>query len=312
MGGVAEGRWPQGEDRVPYSAIVDRPKWQWPGGARVALWVVPNIEHYEYLPPKGPRDPWPRTPHPDVLGYGLRDYGNRVGLWRMFEVMDRLGIRGTSSLNLAVFDHYPEILEACESRGWDVMAHGLYNTRYHWNLEEDAEREEIAICVEAYRRHTGRQLAGWFSPSATFTFNTPDLVAEAGIRYYCDWYHDDQPCPIKVRSGRLVTIPYQMDLNDAMTWRHHIEADEFAQMVTDHFDCIWREGAERPMTMCIALHPYIIGQPHRIRALERALEHILRHSGVWVATGAEIADWYVAKALGGVEAQLSDGSGGGK
>ena len=129
----------------------------------------PNVEHYEYLPPAGPRDPWPRTPHPDVLGYGVRDYGNRVGLWRMFDVMDHFGIRGTSSLNLAVFDHYPQILEAHEKRKWDVMAHGLYNTRYHWNMAEDAERAAIEECVESYRRHTGRQLAGWFSPAATFT-----------------------------------------------------------------------------------------------------------------------------------------------
>ena len=113
------------------------------------MWVVPNVEHYEYLPPAGPRDPWPRTPHPDVLGYGVRDYGNRVGLWRMFDVMDHFGIRGTSSLNLAVFDHFPQILEAHEKRKWDVMAHGLYNTRYHWNMAEDAERAAIAECVES-------------------------------------------------------------------------------------------------------------------------------------------------------------------
>ena len=266
---------PAGEDRVPYSPIVTRPRFAWPGGARLAVWVVPNVEHYEYLPEKGPRDPWPRTPHPDVLGYGVRDYGNRVGLWRMLEVMDHFGIRCTSSLNLAVFDHYPQILEAHEKRRWDVMAHGLYNTRYHWNMAEDAERAAIEQCVESYRRHTGRQLAGWFSPAATFTHNTPDLVAEAGIKYYCDWYHDDQPFPIRVRSGSLITIPYQMDINDAMTYRHAIEAAEFAQMVTDHFDCVYAEAASRPMVMCIALHPYIMGQPHRIRHLERALGHVI-------------------------------------
>ena len=181
-----------------------------------------------------------------MLGYGVRDYGNRVGLWRMFEVMDHFGIRCTSSLNLAVFDHYPQILEAHEKRKWDVMAHGLYNTRYHWNMAEDAERAAIEQCVESYRRHTGRQLAGWFSPAATFTHNTPDLVAEAGIKYYCDWYHDDQPFPIRVRSGSLITIPYQMDINDAMTYRHAIEAAEFAQMVTDHFDCVYAEAAQPP------------------------------------------------------------------
>jgi allantoinase len=294
-----------GEDRVPYSPIVTRPRFAWPNGARLAVWVVPNVEHYEYLPDPGPRDPWPRTPHPDVLGYGLRDYGNRVGLWRMFDVMDHFGIRCTTSLNLAVFDHYRQILEACERRKWDVMAHGLYNTRYHWNMAEDAERAAIEACVESYRRHTGRQLAGWFSPAATFTLNTPDLVAEAGIKYYCDWYHDDQPFPMRVRNGRLITIPYQMDINDAMTYRHAIEAAEFAQMVIDHFDCVYAEAAHRPLVMCIALHPYIMGQPHRIRHLERALGYVLSHSGVWAATGEEIADWYIAHGLDALEAHLA-------
>ena len=301
-----------GEDRVSYSPIVERPRFAWPGGARVALWVVPNIEHYEYLPEYRVRDPWPRMPAPDVLGYGLRDYGNRVGLWRLFEVMDHFGIRCTSSLNLAVFEHYPQILEACEARQWDVMGHGLYNTRYHWNLGEDDERAEIEKCVEIMRRRTGRMLQGWFSPSATFTQNTPDLVAEAGMKYYCDWYHDDQPTPMAVRNGSLITIPYQMDINDAMVYRHAIEADDFARMTMDHFDCVYREGADRPMVMCIAIHPYLIGQPHRIRHLEKALEHILSHSGVWLATGEEIADWYIANGLPAMKVHLRRGEGRGK
>ena len=297
---------PRGEDRVPYSALVDRPRLSWPGDARVALWVVPNIEHYEYLPPVVSRDPWPRMPHPDVLGYGLRDYGNRVGLWRMMEVMDRHKIRGTTSLSLSVYEHYPEIMRACEERGWDTLCHGVYNTRYHWGMPEDEERAVIRDCVDTFRRLTGKQLAGWFSPAATFTLNTPDLVAEAGIRYYCDWYHDDQPFPMRVRSGRLVTIPYQMDINDAMVWRHAIEADDFAQMITDHFDVVWREGAHHPRVMCIALHPYLMGQPHRIGHLDRALAHIMAHDQVWVATGAEIADWYIAHHLPVIEAHLAE------
>lgn len=282
-------------ERVPYQPITDRPRLTWPNKARVAVWVVPNVEHYEYLPPAtGGRDAWPRTPHPDVLGYGLRDFGNRVGLWRMADVTDDLGIPLTLSLNLANWLHYPEIFEASEKRGWDVMAHGLYNTRYHWGMSEDAEREAIGECVEIYRKLTGRMLRGWFSPAATWTKNTPDLVAEAGISYYCDWYHDDQPTRMNVRSGQLITLPYQMDINDAMVWRHHFGADDFAQMVIDHFDTLWREGADQGRVVCIALHPYIMGQPHRIRALERALRHVAEHDQVWMATGAEIADWYLS------------------
>jgi peptidoglycan/xylan/chitin deacetylase (PgdA/CDA1 family) len=282
-------------DRVPYSPIVTRQPLKWPGGAHVAVWVVPNVEHYEYLPsPIGIRDPWPRMPHPDVLGYATRDYGNRVGFWRMLAVLDALGIRCTVSLNLANWEHYPEIMEAMTAREWDVLCHGIYNTQYSWGLSEEQERVLIADCVDTYRRLTGKHLAGWFSPAATFTHTTPDLVAEAGIKYYCDWYHDDQPTPIRVRSGRLITIPYQMDINDAMVWRHHMEAEQFAQMIVDHFDTLWREGTEHGRVVCVALHPYIMGQPHRIRALERALRHIVEHEGVWLATGEQIADWYLA------------------
>lgn len=284
------------QERVPYQPITDRPALRWPNGARVAVWVVPNVEHYEFLPPTGqPRDPWSRTPHPDILGYGLRDYGNRVGLWRMAEVTDALDIPVTLSLSMANWLHYPEIFEASMARGWDVMAHGLYNTRYHWNMPEDEERAAINECVEIYRRLTGQQLRGWFSPAATWTDNTPDLVAEAGIDYYCDWYHDDQPTEMRVRSGRLITLPYQMDINDAMVWRHQTEADEFAQMIVDHFDTLWREGADQPRVCCIALHPFIFGQPHRIRALERALTHIRAHDAVWLATGSQIADCYLSQ-----------------
>jgi peptidoglycan/xylan/chitin deacetylase (PgdA/CDA1 family) len=283
-------------DRVPYRSIRNRPRLKWPGGARVAVWVVPNVEHYEYLPARtAARNPWPRMPHPDVLGYGLRDFGNRVGLWRMIEVTDALGIPLTLSLNLAVWEHYPEILEASIARGWDVMGHGIYNTRYHWDMPEDEERTEIEDAVATYRHFTGEQLRGWFSPAATFTRHTADLVAEAGITYSGDWYHDDQPTDIRVRRGRLISLPYQMDINDAMVWRHHIEADDFAQMAIDHFDTLWREGEDQGRVVCIALHPFIMGQPHRIRALERMLTHIVRHDGVWLATGAQIADWYLSQ-----------------
>ena len=293
-------------DRIPYSPIVSRPKLVWPDDARVAVWVVPNVEHYEYLPePIGIRDPWPRMPHPDVLGYGIRDYGNRVGLWRMMEVTDRLGIPCTLSLNLGNWEHYPEIMDACMARNWDVMCHGIYNTQYVWGATEEEERGLIADCVATYRRMTGKPLRGWFSPAATFTHNTPDLVAEAGITYTCDFYHDDQPTPIQVRQGSLISIPYQMGVNDAMVWRHHIEAEDFAQMVIDHFDTLWHEGAEIPRVVCIALHPYIMGQPHRIRHLERALRHIVDHDQVWLATGAEIADCYLAQ----MQAQTLDQEG---
>ena len=281
-----------------YSPIAGRPRFQWPGNARVALWVVPNIEHYQYLPgPTRVRNPWPRMPHPDVLGYSLRDYGNRVGVWRMLDVFDKHRIRATVSLNIANFEMFPEIMKVCEARGYDTLCHGIFNTEYLWGMTEDEERAYIADCVARFRKLTGRQLRGWFSPGVSYTTRTLDLVAEAGFTYSADLYHDDQPTPLRVRQGSLISVPYSMDLNDAVLYRYDAEGEEFARWIMDHFDTVWSEGLKIPRVMCIALHPYMMGQPHRIRHLDCALAHILAHDGVWQATGAEIADWYIAHGL---------------
>lgn len=289
---------PPHAERVDYSPITARPRLAWPGGARLAVWVVPNVEHYEYLPAKTRvRDPWPRQPHPDVLNYGIRDYGNRVGFWRTLEVLDRHEVRCTASLSLAVLEMYPEIVEAMEARRWEYMSHGLYNTRYHWNYGEQEERAAIAECVEIHRRRTGRRLRGWFSPAASYTLNTPDLVAEAGIDYLCDFFHDDQPTQIKVRSGRLISIPYGFELNDSVLHRRPQEAEDFERIGRDMFHQLWRDS-ERwgGLVMSIALHPYMMGAPHRVKYLDRLLTYLKSRDGVWWATGAEIADCYLAQA----------------
>ena len=281
------------EDRIAYSAAPLRQPFRWPGGAQIALWVAPNIEHYEYLPQKiRVRDPWPRVPHPDILGYGLRDYGNRVGVWRLMELFDRLGLRCTVSLSMAVLDMYPDIAEAMLTRRYELMSHGLYNTRYHWNITEDEERTAIQECQEIHQRHVGSVLPGWFSPAASNTWNTPDLVAEAGIGYLCDLYHDDQPTPVRVRSGELFSLPYSMEINDSIAWRRGQEAAGFARKICDEFDTLYAEGALHGKVMNIAVHPFIMGQPHRIEHLEKALQYVLGHSGVWCATGSEIIAWY--------------------
>ena len=285
-------------DRYAYLPITDRPRLVWPNGARIAVWICPNIEHYEFQPgPVRVRDPWPRTPHPDILGYATKDYGNRVGLWRMFEIMDRYDIRCTVSLNLANFEHYPEVLEACEKRRWDYMCHGVYNTHYLWNYPEDEERAFVAECVETFRRLTGRKLAGWFSPAASHTLNTPDLVAEAGIKYFCDFYQDDQPVPLRVKSNRLISLPYQMDLNDSNLYASYGEGEDFLRVARDMFDTLYREGGEsgQGRVMCLALHPFIMGRPHRHKYLDQAIAYIAGHEKVWFATGEEIADWYYAQ-----------------
>jgi peptidoglycan/xylan/chitin deacetylase (PgdA/CDA1 family) len=188
---------------------------------------------------------------------------------------------------MAVLEMYPDITEAMLERRWELMSHGLFNTRYHWNLSEDEEREAIAQCQDIHQRVAGKPLRGWFSPAASNTLATPDLVAEAGIAYLCDLYHDDQPTPICVRSGRLHSMPYSMEVNDSIAWRRGMEAQGFAQKIRDEFDTLYAEGGR---VMNLAVHPFIMGQPHRIAALGEALEYILGHSGVWFATAAEILD----------------------
>jgi allantoinase len=291
---------------IPYSPILQRPRLLWPNGARLALWVVPNIEHYEYLPKfVRRRDPWPRSPHPDVLGYSQRDYGNRVGLWRLFRLTDDLGIRCTVSLSMAVMQHFPPILEAMEQRGWEYMSHGIYNTRYHWDFSADEERAAMQEAKEIHQRLTGRPIRGWFSPAITNTLNTFELAAACGYDYTADLYHDDQPFPIPTTSGKLISIPYSVELNDALLYRRGVETEEFAGQIRDYFDTVYAEGADQGRVMCIALHPYWVGQPHRLRLFRSAMEYILAHPGVWVTTGAEIADWFNSNHLPAIEAHLA-------
>ena len=253
-------------DRVDYSPIIDRPVIKWPNGARVALWISPNVEHYEYSPDfDGNRNPWPRTPFPDVQQYSYRDYGNRVGFWRMLEPLDKYDIKCCVSLNMAVLEHFPEIAEAMVQRDWDFMSHGIYNTRFLNTFSEEQEREFYRDCIDTLRRHTGKQLKGMLGPAISATAATPDLMAEAGLIYHTDWVHDDQPVPIKVKSGKLISVPYSIELNDSSVLRdNHYEGDYFARICKDQFDRLYEEGAESGRVMCIALHPFLIGQPHRI------------------------------------------------
>ena len=280
--------------RVDYSPIVDRPPIRWPGGARVAFWVSPNIEHYEYEPEfDGTKNPWPRTPYPDVQQYGYRDYGNRVGFWRMVEVLDAHKVKACVSLNLAVLEHYPEIAAAMVERDYDFMSHGLYNTRYFDTYDEATEWAFYQDCIATLERHTGKRLLGMLGPAVSGTARTPDLMAKAGLIYHTDWIHDDQPVPIKVESGKLVSVPYSFELNDVPVFRQHYESEYFVEICKAQFDQLYAEGAESGRVMCIALHPYLIGQPHRIRYLDEILSYILSHEGVWQTTADEIARHYI-------------------
>jgi peptidoglycan/xylan/chitin deacetylase (PgdA/CDA1 family) len=277
-------------DYAPYSG---RPRIVWPGGARIAVWLAPNIEHYELEPPDNPRKtPWVR-PVPDVLNYSHRDYGNRVGFWRMADVMAKHGVRGSVSLNVAVCDHYPEIIERCCELGWELFSHGTYNTRYFYDLSEDQQRAVIADSRETILKYSGQSLDGWLTPAITNDETTQHVLAEEGIKYTLDMVHDDQPMPVKVRNGRLISVPYSLEVNDVPLFQNrNTPVERYTAMVKAQFDQLYAEGAESGTVMCMPLHPFLIGQPQRIAALDEALAHIVAHDGVWLATGREIAAWY--------------------
>jgi allantoinase len=283
-------------DRIPYSPIVDRSALNWPGGSSVAVWVVPNVEHYEYLPPSGAVDPYPRTPHPDVRKYAYHDYGNRVGFWRLLEVLDRYQVPATVSLNVAVLDHYPQVAEAMVERGWEFMSHGLYNTRYLTGLDEPSEREFLELCNQVLERRVGRRFAGMLGPNITGNTWTPDLMAEAGMTYHADWVHDERPSPLLTsRAHRMVALPYSYELNDApLLMRSYVEVDEYARRCIAQFDRLSKDAIKdgSGRLMALPLHPFAIGQPHRIDGLDRVLHHLRSH-GAWIAQASEIVAHYL-------------------
>ncbi|MCH8074879.1 MAG: polysaccharide deacetylase family protein [SAR324 cluster bacterium] len=276
-----------------YWPYVDRPKITWPNGARVAFWVAPNIEFYEMAPPINPTWTPPGRPVPDVMYYSQRDFGNRVGVWRMMEAMDRCGVRGSISLNIALCDHHPEIIEECAKRDWEFFSHGIYNTRFTYGMSEAQEREFIEDAFASVEKYTGQRLAGWLSPALTNTERTLELLAEYGIKYTCDLFQDDQPQPLKVNSGRLISMPYSLEMNDIIVYNFDLSSPRhYAKVIRAQFEQLYEEGAESGTVMCIPLHPFLVGQAHRIAAFEEALAYITGHEKVWVTTGREIADWY--------------------
>jgi len=274
---------------------VGRPPIRWPDGARVAFWVAPNVEFYQLDPPAPAVQPstlW--RPSPDLLNYGIRDYGNRAGFWRMLRLFDELGVRASVSLNAAVCDHLPEVTRAMVDRGWELFSHGIYNSQYLYGLSEAEELAVIEDVRSTIHRVSGQTLDGWLSPALTNTPRTIELLARCGIRYTLDLFHDDQPQPVRVRHGRLISLPYSLEVND-WTGLHTTRGTprQYAEAIKAQFDRLYQEGAESGTVMCLPLHPFLIGVPHRVRALADAIEYILGHPGVWHATGREIAAWYL-------------------
>ncbi len=278
--------------RFDYQAINQRGNYVWPNGARLAVYLGFNLEHFAFGEGMG-ASIGPASPEPDVLNYAWREYGNRVGAWRCLELFDQLGFPTGALINTALYDHCPELVEALVMRGDELIGHGHSNAERQGVLSEAAEAALLVHCRDRMQSHSGQAAQGWLSPWISESRLTPDLLAEAGYRYTLNWCHDDQPVRMRTRNGQCFwAIPYPQELNDIpMIVARQMDAKDFAQMIIDNFDEMQGQATKQPLVMGIALHPYLMGQPYRLRHLRRALAHIAkaRDAGnIWITTPGAI------------------------
>ncbi len=283
--------------RYGYSAIETRPNYDWPEGKRLAFYIGLNVEHFAFLTGRG-ADPFQRPNTPQTQrNFAWRDYGLRVGIWRVFQMLDDLKLPATILLNSLVCENYPEVTERMKQRGDDICAHGRTNAETIAGLWEHDEARLIAETTETITRHFGTRPLGWMGPAAAENKVTPDLLVEAGYTHSLGWPVDDQPIWMRTRSGPLLSVPYPMELNDIGTTvnRDHT-GREFADMVVDQFDELLEQSRQQPLVMSVALHPFICGQPFRLRPLRQALKHCIEHQNkdkVWFTTAGKIAQYCV-------------------
>ena len=283
---------PADSGRFRYQAITSRPQYRWPNGARLAVYIGMNLEHFAFGEGLGACI-GPASAQPDVLNYAWREYGNRVGAWRCLELFDHLGMVTGAIVNTALYDHCPELVAAFVQRGDELIGHGHTNSERQGALSEGDEQALLAGCRDRIARHSGVVPQGWLSPWISESLVTPDLLAECGYLYTLNWCHDDQPIAIQTRNGqRLWSIPYPQELNDIpMVIGRQMDGKDFAEMIIDNFDEMRQQAVAQPLVMGLALHPYIVGQPYRLRHLRRALQKIAaaRDSGqIWLATPGAI------------------------
>ncbi len=274
-----------------YSPIVSRSKLVWPKGARVAFYVGLNIEHFEVDKPS--TSIWSGTSHlrPDPLNFGWRDYGARVGIWRLTDTLDKYGLRASALLNSDVCMHYPQIIEAGRQRNWAWLAHGKNNSILQADMNLEDERIFLQDVVETIAAATGRRPKGWMGPGLTETFESPRILKDLGLSYVLDWCADDQPFPLSVPG--MISVPYSVELNDiALFVAKSFSGEDFYRIVVDQFDQLYEDSAQSGRVMALALHPFVIGQPFRLKYLEKALQYIASHEGVWLTTTDEIAAHY--------------------
>jgi allantoinase len=282
------------QERLSYSPISTRPKLVLPGGARMVVWVIVNVEEWDIMQPM-PRTvltpPAGGSPSPDIPNWAWHEYGNRVGFWRMLEVFDQFKIPGVLAVNGSCFDSYPQIAQAAMERNWEFLGHGFIQK----NMQKvENEAEAIRLTTEAIKKFSGKAPRGWLGPGLTETWETPDLLQEAGYDYVCDWVVDDQPVELRTRSGKTITnIPYTQECNDvAMMLIQHHSAREYYERASDQFDQLYEDSRESARVMALVVHPYIMGAPHRLKWFRKVFERLSARKDVLFWTGEQILDWH--------------------
>ncbi|MFI5012486.1 MAG: polysaccharide deacetylase family protein [Hyphomicrobiales bacterium] len=276
--------------RYDYHPLRRRQAYDWPNGTRLAVYLGLNLEHFAFGEGLG-AELAPGGPQPDVLNHAWRDYGNRIGAWRLLDLFEALALPASVLVNSALYDYAPQLPIAFRARGDEIVAHGRSNSERQGALDETQEAELIREVTATITAHEGSAPRGWLGPWISQSQVTPDLLQEAGYAYLLDWCMDDQPVWFRTRKGRILAVPYPQELNDIPAiMARKMDADAFADMIVDNLDEMLEQAADAPLVMGIALHAYIVGQPFRLRHLRRALRHIARHRDrIWITTAGAIA-----------------------
>jgi peptidoglycan/xylan/chitin deacetylase (PgdA/CDA1 family) len=286
----------QPHERLEFSPIVSRPPLRFPDGIRLVVWPVMSLEVWDIARPMARiviTPPQGQPLQPDHPNWSWHEYGMRVGFWRLKRVLEQLKVTPTVAINARVCENYPQVVKACMDNGWEINAHSYEQIPMH---KLDDQRAVIAKTMQVIEKFCGKRPRGWFGPGLTQTLDTIDYLAEAGLEYIGDWVVDDEPVTLKTTTKPIVALPYSFELHDIVMMSLQSQPSEmFYRRIKDHFDWLYRESADRPKIMAIAVHPYLSGVAHRIAYVQRIFEEILTQPGVASWDGVKILDWYLGQ-----------------
>lgn len=288
-------------DRYDWSVMFEKNPITWPNGAKIALWVIPTVEWFPLDMKNAPfKIPGAvERPYPDYWNYTLRDYGTRIGIYRIMDVLDKLDIKGSVALNSAIAERHPYLVDQINARDWEIIGHGVdMDKTHHSELALEDEKALVEQSLKTLRDLSGQKIRGWLSPAKSESMNTPDLLAERGIDYLCDWSNDELPYPFRTTAGEILAMPHPLELDDQHVLINLRQTEEeFVTQIKDQFDWLYNEASDgQGRIMAISLHSWVSGQAFRVKPLEDALSYIMNHKGVWSATGSEIVDAFKSQA----------------